>query len=237
MPELMDAAAVARESARSQPGESAAYREARNRLLAEEIELRRHKERVAEMRRALPEGPEAPDYRFLDAEGREVGLKDMFRGHDTLYTYFWMFGPQRARPCPMCTDHLQGFDATVPNIERRVAYAVLGRSPVSRQLEFARERGWRNLRFYQNVGESFARDHGALDDKGNEWPAQNVWTLRGGKVRRFWADEMSHADPGQDARGALDPSPLWAILDLTPGGRGTDWYPSLDYQARQMTGG
>jgi predicted dithiol-disulfide oxidoreductase (DUF899 family) len=23
--------------------------------------------------------------------------------------------------------------------------------------------------------------------------------------------------------------PLWNILDLTPGGRGTDWYPKLDY--------
>ena len=38
------------------------------------------------------------------------------------------------------------------------------------------------------------------------------------------------ADPGQDPRGAVDPTPLWNILDLTPGGRGTDWYPSLDYE-------
>jgi predicted dithiol-disulfide oxidoreductase (DUF899 family) len=22
--------------------------------------------------------------------------------------------------------------------------------------------------------------------------------------------------------------PVWNLLDLTPGGRGTDWYPSLD---------
>lgn len=37
------------------------------------------------------------------------------------------------------------------------------------------------------------------------------------------------ADPGQDSYGAPDPTPLWTILDLTPGGRGTDWYPKLEY--------
>ncbi|HEY5107836.1 MAG TPA: hypothetical protein VII73_13890 [Caulobacteraceae bacterium] len=36
------------------------------------------------------------------------------------------------------------------------------------------------------------------------------------------------ADPGQDQRGAAQ-SPLWTILDQTPGGRPADWYPKLDY--------
>jgi hypothetical protein len=35
------------------------------------------------------------------------------------------------------------------------------------------------------------------------------------------------ADPGQDPRGAPDLDPLWLMLDLTPGGRGTDWHPKL----------
>jgi predicted dithiol-disulfide oxidoreductase (DUF899 family) len=37
------------------------------------------------------------------------------------------------------------------------------------------------------------------------------------------------ADPGQDARDAPDIASLWNILDLTPSGRGTDWYPALEY--------
>jgi len=37
------------------------------------------------------------------------------------------------------------------------------------------------------------------------------------------------ADPGQDPRGAPDLMPLWTILDCTPEGRGTDWYPRLEY--------
>jgi predicted dithiol-disulfide oxidoreductase (DUF899 family) len=37
------------------------------------------------------------------------------------------------------------------------------------------------------------------------------------------------ADPGQDPRSTPDLMPLWTILDMTPAGRGTDWYPRLDY--------
>ena len=53
----------------------------------------------------------------------------------------------------------------------------------------------------------------------------------GGQIRHFWGAEMSGetADPGQDPRGAPDPMLLWTLLDLTPGGRGSDWYPRLDY--------
>jgi predicted dithiol-disulfide oxidoreductase (DUF899 family) len=50
-------------------------------------------------------------------------------------------------------------------------------------------------------------------------------------VRHFWAGEMGSEaiDPGQDPRGAPDIAPLWTILDLTPAGRGENWYPKLDY--------
>jgi hypothetical protein len=38
------------------------------------------------------------------------------------------------------------------------------------------------------------------------------------------------AGPGQDPRGAPDLDPLWLMLDLTPEGRGTHWYPNLNYR-------
>ncbi|MFP3693104.1 DUF899 family protein, partial [Burkholderia sp. SIMBA_048] len=63
------------------PGESTEYRRARNALLAEEIELRRHIERVAAQRRALPPGGVVPeDYRFEGEEG-PVTLSAMFGAH------------------------------------------------------------------------------------------------------------------------------------------------------------
>lgn len=231
---LKDAATLAAEAAHPYPNDSAAYRAARAALLAEEIELRRHIERVAAMRRALPPGGEpGRDYRFLDEQGRELGLADLFGQHDTLVSYFWMYGPQRERPCPMCTAFLGAMDIPVRDLSQRVAFAVFGRSPVARQLAFARERGWRNLRFFQTVGDDFARDYRGLAPDGSEWPALDVWTKASdGTVRHFWASELGGTqDPGQDPRGAPDPTPLWNILDLTPSGRGSDWYPKLAYGA------
>lgn len=214
------------------PNESGEYRAARTALLAEEIELRRHIQRVAAQRRALPPGGEVTvDYRFLDAEGKEHGLADLFGRHDTLFTYFWMFGPQRERPCPMCTSFVGSLDIPAPDIEQRIALAIVGRSPVARQLEFARERGWDHLNFYQTVGDDFARDYGGFDADGNETAIVTIWQRRGDKVHLFWAAEggPATADPGFDPHLAPDPTPLWNVLDWTPGGRGTDWYPKLEY--------
>jgi predicted dithiol-disulfide oxidoreductase (DUF899 family) len=229
--ELKPAAELAERGSRPFPNESAEYREARTSLLAQEIELRRQIQRVAAMRRELPDGSEAKDYRFLDADGKEHRLADLFGRHDTLFTYFWMYGPERERPCPMCTSFVGSLDIPAVDIEQRVAVAILGRSPVSRQLEFARERGWRNLTFYQIVGDDFAKDYRAIGDDGSEGAMVAVWKREGDKVRLFWAAEggFDTADPGFDPHLAPDPTPLWNILDYTPGGRGTDWYPKLEY--------
>src|ERR1700722_18538542 len=67
---LIPAEKLAREGPIRVPGESAEYRAARTALLAEEIELRRHIERVAAQRRALPPGAEVTgDYRFMTEDG------------------------------------------------------------------------------------------------------------------------------------------------------------------------
>lgn len=209
------------------PGDSNDYRQARIALLAEEIELRRHIERVAEQRRAMPLGGEIGDFTFRDENDARLRLAELFGDKDTLVTYTWMFGPQRKRPCPMCTNFLDAFDKPSLNISQRIGFAVLGRSPVARQLAFARERGWQHLKFFQ-CGDDFARDYRALGPKDEEWPALDVWVKRDGRVHHFWAGELGGTeDPGQDPRGAPDPTPLWNILDLTPAGRGTDWYPVL----------
>lgn len=214
------------------PGESEAYRAARRALLAEEIELRRQATRVAAQRQALPDGPViANDYRFKDDNGQDCALLDLFGDKDALVTYFWMYGPQRERPCPMCTNWLGSVDGNAADIEQRVALKILGRSTVERQKAFAQERGWRNLEFVQTVGDDYARDLGVLMADGSEYPALVIYRRDGDTVRLFWSSEMTQemADPGQDPRDYPDIASLWSILDLTPAGRGTDWYPKLSY--------
>ena len=214
------------------PGASPEYDKAREALLAEEIEFRRHMTRLCEQRRALPPGPViAKDYRFKDEQAAEVGLLDLFGDKDTLIAYFWMFGPQRERPCPMCTNWLGSVNGNAADIKQRVALKILGRSSVERQYAFAQERGWRDQNFVQTIGDDYANDLGLLAPDGSESPALVVFKRDADKVRLFWASEMTRemADPGQDPRDAPDIASLWSVLDLTPAGRGTDWYPKLRY--------
>jgi len=231
-PTLVPAAELAKLNLMIFPNESADYRRARNALFVEEIELRRHIERVAEQRRALPPGGEVTgDYRFEGEEGPH-DLAGLFGDKQTLVVYSYMFGPQRERPCPMCTSLLSAWDGEARDIGQRVALAVVARSPIERLLAFKKERGWRDLKLYSDTNGNFSRDYHAIDKNGGDDSAINVFTRRDGTIRHYWSGEMGSetADPGQDPRGAPDLMPIWTILDMTPEGRGTDWYPKLNYQ-------
>ncbi|WP_426286038.1 DUF899 family protein [Luteibacter sp. E-22] len=228
---LVPAAELAARNLFRMPNESPEYRAARNALLAEEIELRRHIERVAVQRRALPPGGEVRgNYRFIGQHG-PVDFAALFGDKSTLVTYNWMFGPQRERPCPMCTSLLSAWDGEARDMEQNVALAVIARSPYERMQAFARERGWRHLKLYSDANGEFSRDYHAIGKEGGDEPAFNVYTRRDGVIRHFWAGEMGFetADPGEDPRGAPDLMPLWTVIDCTPEGRRPAWYPSLDY--------
>ena len=228
---LKPAAELAKASGFRYPNESAEYRRAREALLAEEIELRRHIERVAEQRRRLPPGGEVIKNYAFEGEKGPASFADLFGGKDTLVVYSYMFGPQRERPCPMCTSLLSAWDGEVPDILQRIALAVVARSPIERLKAFKRERGWHYLPLYQDLSGEFSRDYHGLTKDGGDDAAFNVFMKRDGAIRHFWGGEMNaaSADPGQDPRGAPDLMPLWTILDATPEGRGTDWYPKLNY--------
>jgi len=212
------------------PGESAGYRAARTALLAEEIELRRQIERVAQMRRALPLGAVVKNYSFVGEDG-PTDLAAMFGDKETLVVYTYMYGPQREKPCPMCTSLLSSWDGEANDIMQNVALAVTACSPIERLVAFKRQRGWRVLKLYSDPSQEFSRDFHAVSDNGGDDAGLHVFTRRDGTLRHFWSGEMdfSTADPGQDPRGAPDLMPLWTVLDCTPEGRKPDWFPKLDY--------
>ena len=136
----------------------------------------------------------------------------------------------------MCTNWLGSVNGNARDIKQRVALKIIGRSPVERQVAFAMERGWRDLDFVQTEGDDYAQDLGLLRDDGYENPGLHVYRRDrdpgSDTVRLFWSSgmRMEMADPGQDPRDAPDIASLWNVLDLTPGGRGRDWYPKLSYE-------
>jgi predicted dithiol-disulfide oxidoreductase (DUF899 family) len=211
------------------PNESPQYRAARNALLEQEIELRRQLERVAAQRRALPIGGEIPtDYAFTASAG-PVTLSTLFGRHDTLMVYSMMFGPQRKSPCPSCTSFVSAWNGIAVNLGDRISIAVSARSPIERLLAYQQQRGFSHLPFVSDGSGDYTRAY--VDPQDADVPGFSVFVRRDGAIRHFYSGELSGdmADPGQDPRGAPDLDPLWLMLDLTPEGRGTDWYPKLHY--------
>src|SRR5881227_437183 len=118
------------------PGESAQYRAARDRLLEQEIELRRATEALAAARRRLPPGGTIPEDYVFQGKGEEGGpadvkLSQLFEpGKDSLAIYGMMFprdpgddrpGPETGKtaslplaegPCPSCVALLDQLDGT-----------------------------------------------------------------------------------------------------------------------------
>ena len=221
------------------PGESPAYRAARTKLLQAEQELRRQVEAVAAARRGLPLGGPVPeDYVFEEGArdfndrrpARPVRLSELFApGKETLVLYNFMFSKEMEHACPMCSSFLDALDGNARQLEQRVNVAVVAKSPIERLRDFARARPWRNLRLLSSQKNAFNRDyHGDAED-GSQNSVIHTFVKRDGAVRHFYSSEMAFvpSDPGQNPRHIDLMWPLWNVLDLTPEGRGTDWYPKL----------
>lgn len=224
------------------PGETAAYRAARDTLLKEEITLRRQIEAVAALRRKLPLGGALrEDYVFDEirpaidktAARAQVKLSELFAdGKDTLLVYSYMFGPRMAAPCPMCTSMLDSLDGSAPHVTERANLVVVAKSRVDRIMQVARERGWRHLRLLSSAANTYNRDYHGENEKGGQLPTLNVFARRKGRIYHTYCTELLFApsDRGQDGRHVDPIWPLWNLLDLTPEGRGTTWYPKLRHE-------
>jgi predicted dithiol-disulfide oxidoreductase (DUF899 family) len=234
------------------PGESGEYRAARERLLEREIGLRREMEAVSAARRALPPGGVVPeDYGFqgagADGSPTAVTLSELFApGRDSLVIYSFMFprdpsddrpGPATGEtaqlplaegPCPSCVAMIDQLEGLAEHAAQQINLVIVAKSP--RALTFARERGWRRLRFVSSAGNTYNRDYLAETPEGNQRPMLNVFHRDGETIRHFWGSELFYApwDAGEDPRHVGTIEPLWNLFDLTREGR-PDWDEQLSY--------
>src|SRR5437867_12973567 len=222
------------------PNESPEYLSKREEVRLAEIELRKQREKVAELRRGLPKGASIQDYEFLegptslddaDAPTKRVRLSELFTAPDrSLVIYHFMYGKKQTNACPMCTAWIDGFNGIAHHLAQNVDLAIVAAADPSTLRAHARKRGWAKLRLLSAGNSTFKYDLGGEDRSGNQDSTISVFTRDSdGTLRHFYSAHPQMA-PDIKERGLDLLTPVYNLLDLTPQGRG-DWYASLDYGA------
>ena len=218
--------------------ESSEYLAKREELRLAEIELMRQRERVAELRRNLPEGAPIEDYQFEegprdlnagDAPVSTIRLSELFTKPDrSLVIYHFMFGKRQTSACPMCTPWLDGANGVAHHLAQNLDFAVVAAADLPTLRAHARDRGWDKLRLLSAGNNTFKYDLGSEDREGGQDSTISVFARDAqGAVRHFYSAHPRMSSDIQE-RGIDLLTPIWHFLDLTPQGRGS-WYASLSY--------
>jgi len=216
------------------------YLSKREALESLEIESMKLRERVAEQRRQLPQGPAVKDYEFLegptdlnagDSPTRTVHLSELFSAPDrSLVIYHFMYGKRQTKACPMCTLWIDGYNGVAHHIAQNVDFAIVAAASPAVLRAHARHRGWHKLRLLSAAeGSTFKHDLGSEDHEGNQDATISVFTRDAdGTLRHFYSTHPRMAENIME-RGIDLMTPVYNVLDLTPQGRG-NWYAKLDYE-------
>ena len=220
------------------PNESKEYLAKREEIRLAEIDLRNLREKIAELRRQLPEGAILQDYEFLegptclddgDSPIRKVRLSELFTAPDrSLVIYQFMFGKKQTTPCPMCTSWIDSWNGIAHHLAQNIDVAIVAAADVPTLRAHARTRGWDKLRLLSAGESSFKYDLGSEDEDGAQDSTISVFTQgKDGTLRHFYSVHPRLSED-LDTRGIDEWNPIWNILDMTPQGRG-NWDASLDY--------
>lgn len=216
------------------PGESEAYRQQREALLAAETALRDQREKVAALRRSLPLGPAVEtDYVFREGPADladedpsrffDTPLSSLFEGErNSLIVAHVMFSPEAERACPMCSLFVDGYDAVVKHLAHKAGFVAVAKAELGKFRRYAGTRGWHNTRLLSSHDNSFNRDFNVEVDEG-QLPALSVFTKEpDGRIHHRYTTEGSLVFEHHRMMDLF--CPVWHFFDLLPEGRG-DWMP------------
>ena len=220
------------------PNESEEYLLKRDELRRAEIDLRNQRERVAELRRQLPQGPAVKDYVFEEVSGKlaagdtpiqKIRLSELFTSPDrSVVIYHFMFGKKQTKACPMCTAWIDGFNGIAHHFAPNLDLAIVAAADLPTLRAYARGRGWNRLRLLSAGSSSFKYDLGSEDKEGQQDSAISVFTRESdGTIRHCYTGHPWLATDIKE-RGIDELTPIWNLMDLTRQGRGS-FYTKLDY--------
>jgi predicted dithiol-disulfide oxidoreductase (DUF899 family) len=131
----------------------------RDKLLAEEKELTRRGDELAERRRELPWVRVEKEYRFDTDEGTRT-LAELFDGRSQLLVYHFMFGPSYETACPACSSMADTIDGVLPHVHARdVTMLLVSNAPLERLLAYKQRMGW-SIPWASTAGNDFNFDLG-----------------------------------------------------------------------------
>jgi predicted dithiol-disulfide oxidoreductase (DUF899 family) len=219
--------------------------EARKALLAEEKEMTRLRDRIAEKRRALPWVQLKKDYVFDTPNGHK-SLSDLFERRSQLIVKHFMLAPGQADPCVGCSFEVDHIDGVLAHIEHHdVSYVAVARAPLA-EIEAVKKRmDWR-FRWVSSFGSDFNYDFGVSFTPEQVAAGTAFYNYRETDVPLedlsglsvFYQDERGAIYHTYSAfgRGGEEVLGTYMYLDLTPKGRNengpnfdlTDWVRHRD---------
>jgi predicted dithiol-disulfide oxidoreductase (DUF899 family) len=214
------------------------WKAARDELLAEEKELTRRGDALASKRRELPWVAVEQDYGFETEDGTK-SLAELFDGRSQLLIYHFMFGPDYAAGCPVCSSIADNLNPNAVHLAARDTKLMLvSRAPLEKLLGYRQRMGW-SLDWASTVGSEFNRELGFLNTEEElrpflegelppavvqnaeacgvdartyvaEGPGLSAYILWDGRVYRTYVST---------ARGLEPVMGYYGLLDRTPSGR------------------
>jgi len=203
----------------------------RKKLLAEEKELTKHKDRVNAQRRRLPMVKVKKNYMFDGTSGRK-SLSDLFGGSRQLIVYHFMFDPAWEKGCPGCTSFINALGDLSGLKQRDTTFVVISRALLSKLQAYKAEKGW-DIDWYSSFGSDFNYDYHVTLDKDVAPPEYNYVSKpdapkgEGHGLSVFFRmdDDLFHTYSTY-ARGGESRTNGYELLDITPYGRQEDFEDS-----------
>jgi predicted dithiol-disulfide oxidoreductase (DUF899 family) len=205
-------------------------------LLAEEKELTRRGDELAQKRRQLPWVPVKKYYSFETETGTK-SLAELFDGRSQLLIYHFMFGPTYEAGCPVCSSIADTIDPNAVHLAARdVTMLLVSRGPVEKLQTYKKRMGW-GLDWASAGGSDFNRDLGFTNTEEElrpflegeipptvtqnaglcgtdvagyvaEGPGLSAYALSDGTVYRTYVTTARGLEPAMAYYGLLDRTPV-----------------------------
>src|SRR5882724_9829817 len=114
----------------------------RKKLLAQEKELTKQRDRINAQRRRLPMVKLEKEYLFEGPDGKQ-NLKELFDGHQQLIVYHFMFDPAWDKGCPGCTSYVDALGDLSMLKDRNTTFVLVSRAPLAKLEAYKAKKGWR----------------------------------------------------------------------------------------------